>query len=119
MTASSSRSIVPFVLVGLVVSLLIAVIISNFAAESPDALQRAIINSSCQGAATEDQAEKCLAAQEGDPVLQIQPEPLFGYEVTWLSGLVGVLMCFALGAGIVLLLRRSGGSSSGTSTRVR
>ena len=119
MTASSSRSVVPFVLVGLVISLLIAVIISNFAVESPDALQRAIINSSCQGAATEEQAEECLTEQEGDPVLQIQPKPLFDYEVTWLSGLVGVLMCFALGAGIVLLLRRPGGSSSDTSTRVR
>ncbi|MDP8952112.1 MAG: PDGLE domain-containing protein [Actinomycetota bacterium] len=119
MAASGSRSIVPFVLVGLAISLLIAVIVSNFAAESPDALQRAIINSVCQDAATEEQAEECLAEQEGEPVLQIQPAPMFGYEVTWLSGLVGVILTFAVGAGIVLLLRRTGGSSSGTSGRVR
>ncbi len=119
MTSSSSRSVVPFVLAGLVISLLIAVIVSNFAAESPDALQRAIINSSCQDAATEEQVEKCLAEQEGDRVLQIQPAPMFGYEVTWLSGLVGVILTFAVGAGVVLLLRRTGGSSSGASGRVR
>ncbi len=119
MTSLSSRSVVPFVLAGLVVSLLIAVIVANFAAESPDALQRVIIDSSCQGAANEQQAEACLAQQEGEPVLQVQPGPLSDYEVTWLSGLVGVIACFALGTGIVLLLRRTGGSSSGTSERVR
>ena len=119
MTSSSNRSAVPFVLAGLVVSLFISVIVSNFAAESPDALQRAVIDSSCQGAATAEEAEECLAEQEGDPVLQVQPEPLFDYEATWLSGLVGVIACFALGAGIVLLLRRTGGASSGASGRVR
>ncbi len=119
MAAPRGRSIVPFVLVSLAISLLIAVVVSSFAAESPDALQRAVINSACQDAPNEEAAEECLAEQEGDPVLQIQPEPLFDYEVTWLSGLVGVLICFALGAGIVLLLRRTGDSSSDTSARVR
>lgn len=119
MTASRSSSIVPFVLVGLAISLLIAVIVSNFAAESPDALQRAIINSACEDAPNEEAVEECLGEQEGDPVLQIQPQPLFDYEVTWLSGLVGVIACFVIGAGIVFLLRRPGGSSPDTSARVR
>lgn len=119
MAAPGRSSIVPFVLVGLAISLLVGVIFSNFAAESPDALQRAIIDSSCQDAPNEEAAEECLAEQEGEPVLQIQPEPLFDYEVTWLSGLVGVLACFAIGAGIVFLLRRTGGSSGASAPRVR
>lgn len=116
MVASRSRSIVPFVLVGLAVSLLIGMLVSNFAAESPDALQRAVIDSACEDAANE---EACLAEQEGDPVLNSAPAGLNGYEVTWLSGLVGVLLTFAVGTGLVLLLRRTGGSSADTSRRVR
>ncbi len=117
-TSRSSRSIVPFVLVGLVIALGIGMVLSNFAAETPDPLVRAIINSACQDAASEEEVEECVAEQEGEPVLAIQPEALAGYEVTWLSGLVGVLACFVIGAGIVFLLRRTGGSSD-TSARVR
>ncbi len=114
MSSGRSRSIVPFVLVGLVVSLVIGMVVANFAASTPDAQQRAVINSACQDA---PDAEACLAEQEGDPVLQIQPAPLFDYSVTWLSGLVGVAATFAIGAGLVLLVRRS--PSSGASGRVR
>lgn len=105
MAQSRSRSVLPFVLFGLVLSLVIAVVVSNFAAESPDALQRAIIDSACQGTADE---EACLVEQEGEPVLGAPSDALNGYEVTWLSGLVGVFATFFVGAGIVYLLRRSG-----------
>ena len=113
-----SRSVIPFVIVGLVVALLVGMVVSNFAASSPDALQRAVINSQCEGAADE---EACLVAQEGEPLLRIQPAPLFDYGVTWLSGLVGVFVTFVLGAGLVLVLRRRDGSSAGTAAgrRVR
>ncbi len=96
--------------------MLIAVVVSNFAAESPDALQRAIINSSCEGAADE---EACLIEQEGEPVLDSAPSGLNGYEVNWLSGLVGIIATFVVGAGIVYLLRLTDGSSARTSERVR
>ena len=103
---AQGRSIVPFVLVGLVIALLIGMVASNFAASTPDALQRSIINSACRDAPDK---EACLVEQEGEPVLEIAPQALLGYQVTWLSGLVGVIATFAIGAGLVMLVRRSGG----------
>jgi cobalt/nickel transport protein len=110
MNSSGDRSVVPFVLVGLTIALLIGVVASNFAASTPDALQRAIINSACTDAPDK---EACLVKQEGEPVLELAPGALLDYQVTWLSGLVGVIVTFAVGAGLVTLLRRSGGSPSG------
>ena len=109
---AKGRSIVPFVVVGLAIALLIGVVVSNFAASTPDALQRAIIDSACRDAPDK---EACLLEQEGKPVLEIAPGAMLGYQVTWLSGLVGVLATFAVGAGLVMLLRLAGGPSSGTS----
>ena len=114
MRSPGNRSVVPFVLVGLVVALLIGVVVSNFAASTPDALQRAVINSACQDAADK---EACLVEEEGEPVFEIAPGALLGYEVTWLSGLVGVVLTFVIGAGLVLFLRRSSSSPSGTAGR--
>ncbi len=110
MTSSGNRSVVPFVLVALVIALLIGMVASNFAASTPDALQRAIINSACRDAPDK---EACLIKQEGEPVFEIAPSVLLDYEVTWLSGLVGVIATFAVGAGLVMLLRLYGGPSSG------
>jgi cobalt/nickel transport protein len=111
MGSARGRSIVPFVVIGLAIALLIGMIVSNFAASTPDALQRAIIDSACRDAPDK---EACLLEQEGKTVLEIAPGALLGYQVSWLSGLVGVLATFAVGAGLVMLLRLSGGSSSGT-----
>ena len=109
MTGSArQRSVVPFVVVGLRIALLIGMVASNFAASTTDALQRAIIDSACRDAPDK---QACLLEQEGKPVLEIAPEALLGYQVTWLSGLVGVLATFAVGAGLVVLLRLSGGPS--------
>lgn len=118
MSSSGNRRIGTgwFVLVGLAIALLIGVVISNFAASTPDALQRAIINSACEDAPDK---EACLVEQEGEPILQIAPNALLGYEVSWLSGLVGVIVAFALATGIVSLVRLAGGSSDNTSDRVR
>jgi hypothetical protein len=117
--SQGSRSIIPFVLVGLAVALLIGVVVSNFAASTPDALQRAVIDSACEDEPNGAAVEECLAEQEGAPVLDIQPASTFDYGVTWFSGLVGVLLCFALGAGIVLLLRGRGRSTDRPFSRVR
>ncbi len=119
MASRGSRSIVPFVLLGHAIAVLIGIVFSNFAAGTPDALQRAVIDSACDGEPDEAAVERCLAEQEGEPVLDIQPASTFDYGVTWFSGLVGVFLCFAIGAGIVLLLRRTGRPSGGASTRAR
>ena len=119
MASPGDRSIVPFVFVGLAVALLIGAVVSNFAASTPDALQRAVIDSACEGEPNGAAVEECLAEQEGEPVLDIQPASTSGYGVTWFSGLVGVVLCFALGAGMVLLLRRTGGTSELSFSRVR
>ena len=119
MTPPGDRSIVPFVLVGLAVALLIGAVVSNFAASTPDALQRAVIESACEGEPNEAAVEECLAEQEGEPVLAIQPASTSDYGVTWFSGLVGVVLCLTLGTGIVLLLRRTGGTSERSYSRVR
>ena len=111
MNSSGNRSVFVFVLVGLTIALLIGVVASNFAASTPDALQRAIINSACRDAPDK---EACLIRQEGETVLEIAPRALLGYQVTWLSGLVGVIATFTVGAGLVVLLRLSGGVSSGS-----
>ena len=105
-----------FVLAGLAVALLVGVIVSGFAASTPDALQRAVIESACEGAADE---EACVAEEEGAPLLGVQPAFMSGYEVTWLSGLIGVATTFALCAGLLLLVRRAGGSSSNNARRAR
>lgn len=114
MASSRSRSLDGFILVGLAIALLIGVVVSNFAASTPDALQRATINSACEDAADK---EACLVKQEGKPILEIAPGVLLGYEVTWLSGLVGIIVTFAVGAGLVMLVRRKGGSPAGTAGR--
>jgi len=106
-----------FVLAGLAVALLVGALVSGFAASTPDALQRAVIESACQGAADE---EACVAEEEGAPLLDAQPAFMSGYEVTWLSGLIGVAVTFALGTGLVLLVRRAGsGDAGGGTDRVR
>lgn len=114
MVSPRGRSIGGFVLAGLVVCLLTGMVVSNFAASTPDALQRAVINSACADAADQ---EACLATQEGEPVLQIQPQPLFDYQMAWFSGLVGIIATFSLGTGLVLLLRRIGGTPDDTTFR--
>jgi hypothetical protein len=114
MSSSGNRSVVPFVLAGLAIALFIGMVASNFAASTPDALQRAIINSACRDAPDK---EACLVRQEGEPVLEIAPGALLDYHVTWLSGLVGVIATFAVGAGLVIFLSRYGGSPSGATGR--
>lgn len=112
---NGTRPVAPFVVAGLVVSLVIGMVVANFAASTPDAQQRAVIESACQNA---PDAEACLAEQEGEPVLGFQPAALFDYGTTWISGLVGVAATFAIGAGAVFLVRHAGPSSE-ASGRVR
>ena len=78
MASPGDRSIVPFVFVGLAVALLIGAVVSNFAASTPDALQRGVLDSACEGEPNEAAVEECPAEQEGEPVLDIQPASTSG-----------------------------------------
>lgn len=89
-----------FTLAGLAVALVAGVLLSNFASADPDGLESAVLKTQCADAADE---EACLEEAAGDPVYTAAPLP--DYEITWLSGLLGVLVCFAVGAGVVALVR--------------
>lgn len=78
-------------------------ILSNFASGSPDGLESAVLRTQCADAPAGEARDACLAQAAGYPVYDAAPLP--DYEVTWLSGALGVLVCFALGTGVVALVR--------------
>jgi hypothetical protein len=101
-----------FVLAGLAVALFIGVVVSNFAAPDPDGLESAVLKTQCAEAPDPD---ACLEAAAGEPVYDSAPLP--DYAITWLSGLLGVVACFALGIGLVALSRRTARNSRSRSVR--
>lgn len=90
-----------FTLGGLAVALLAAVLLSSFASGNPDGLESAVLRTQCAEA---EDADACLGEAAGDPVYTAAPLP--DYALTPLSGFLGVLATFALGAGTVAVLRR-------------
>ena len=86
-----------FVLLGIGLSLFIAMGVSGFASSAPDGLESAVLKVVCDG------DEACLEERAGDPVFDAAPLP--DYTITPLSGLVGVVATFAVGAGLVGLVR--------------
>jgi PDGLE domain-containing protein len=92
-----------FTLAGLAVALVAGVVLSNFANPEPDGLESAVLRTQCADQPEGEARDACLAEAAGDPVYTGAPLP--DYEITPLSGFLGVLACFALGAGIVALVR--------------
>lgn len=101
--SAGRRPVVPYVVGLLLVALAVGMGVSALASGAPDGLESAIVKSQC--AEAPDQAT-CLAAAAGDAVYTDAPSGLAGYEVGWLSGLVGVLASFVVGAGVLLLIAR-------------
>lgn len=95
---SARRSTLAFVLAGLAVSLLVGMVVANFASSDPDGLESAVIKAPCEG------DEACLEEAAGEAVYDAAPLP--DYENTPLSGLVGTLATFAVAGGLVVLLTR-------------
>ncbi len=94
------------VLVGLGISLLVAMGLSYLASGAPDGLEAAVLQTACEGAADPDSCLADLAA--GDVSYDAAPLPdyaLPGGSAAWLAGGVGVLATFAVGAGLVRLAR--------------
>ena len=94
-------SIRGFVVVGLLTALIAGMGVSAFASSDPDGLEASVLRTSCAQA---EDPDACLAQAAGDPAFD--RAPLADYRVLWLSGLVGVVATFALGAGALGLLRR-------------
>ncbi|GAA3338233.1 PDGLE domain-containing protein [Amorphoplanes nipponensis] len=98
---------------GLLVALLLAGVVSNFASGSPDGLDA----TARQGCTFDSHGEitggDCMARREQDH--QLADGPLAGYGIrgidnpylsTGLAGVLGVLVTFAVGGGVFWLARR-------------
>lgn len=121
-----ARRAAGFVLAGMVVSLLLAGVVSNFASGSPDGLDSASTHGCTLNDAGEIIGGDCIAS--GAREHELGDSPLADYGVqgvdsgflsTGLSGVAGVLLTFAVGSGILWLARRRtpalvGGPAAGT-----
>ncbi|MDW3846261.1 PDGLE domain-containing protein [Micromonospora sp. BRA006-A] len=105
----------PFLLGGLLVALLLAGVVSNYASSHPDGLDSSLLKGCTVNADDEITGGSCPAQQAKDH--ELADSPLADYGVrgigndflsTGLSGVLGVLLTFALGGGLFWLARRRG-----------
>ncbi|MEV4642108.1 PDGLE domain-containing protein [Actinoplanes sp. NPDC049548] len=98
---------------GLLVALLLAGVVSSFASSSPDGLDAAARQGCTFNADDEITGGTCMAQKEREH--QLAGSPLADYGVrglgdgalsTGVSGVLGVLVTFALGGGLFWLARR-------------
>ncbi|OHX03922.1 PDGLE domain-containing protein [Micromonospora sp. WMMB235] len=111
----------PFVLGGLLVALLLAGVVSNYASSHPDGLDSSLLKGCTVNADDEITGGSCPAQQAKDH--ELADSPLADYGVrgigndflsTGLSGVLGVLLTFALGGGLFWLARRRGPATPAT-----
>jgi cobalt/nickel transport protein len=102
-----------FLLGGLLVSLLLAGVVSSFASSSPDGLDAAARKGCTFDADDHITGGTCMAQRERDHQLADGPLADYGikgidnpYLSTGLSGVLGVLVTFAIGGGVFWLVRR-------------
>ena len=98
---------------GLLVALLLAGVVSNFASGSPDGLDATARQGCTFDAGGEITGGTCMAQQEQDHQLADSPLADYGirgidnpYLSTGLAGVAGVLITFGIGAGGFWLVRR-------------
>ena len=100
---------------GLVVALILAGVVSNYASSSPDGLDSAARQGCTVDNAGNITGGECMAQQEQDH--QLKDGPLADYGVRGLAnprfsngvaGVIGVLVTFGIGAGLFWLVRRRG-----------
>ena len=103
------RSITAFVLAGLGAALVLAFVVSHFASSAPDGLERVAIDQGFADTATEHGTGGSPLADYGVSGVQN------GWLSTGLAGVIGVLLCFALAAGLVVAIRWSRRRSAGSS----
>jgi cobalt/nickel transport protein len=100
---------------GLLVALLLAGVVSNFASGSPDGLDSTALKGCTTDADGNITGGTCMAQQEGEHQLKDSPLADYGirgidnpYLSTGLSGVLGVLLTFGIGGGVFWLVRRRG-----------
>lgn len=95
----SRKPVTVFVLLGVAVALALAFFVSPLASSSPDGLERVAIDQGFEGQATEH-------AMAAGPLADYS---VAGVHQTWLStglsGVIGVVLCFALAGALVLAIR--------------
>jgi cobalt/nickel transport protein len=98
---------------GLLVALLLAGVVSNFASGSPDGLDATAREGCTFNAQGEITGGTCMLQKEQDHQLSDSPLADYGikgidnqYLSTGLSGVLGVLITFAIGGGVFWLVRR-------------
>ncbi|GID91704.1 PDGLE domain-containing protein [Amorphoplanes digitatis] len=108
-----SRRLGWFLAGGLLVALLLAGVVSNFASGSPDGLDATAREGCTFGADGEITGGTCMLRREQDHQLADSPLADYGikgidnqYVSTGLSGVLGVLITFAIGGGLFRLVRR-------------
>ncbi|MFG1913844.1 PDGLE domain-containing protein [Micromonospora sp. NPDC048898] len=106
---------------GLLVALLLAGVVSNYASSHPDGLDSSLLKGCTVDADDNIVGGSCPAQQARDH--EFADSPLADYGVrgvqnsfvsTGLSGVLGVLVTFAIGAGGFWLLRRRGTTPTGS-----
>lgn len=102
-----------FVLGGLLIALLLAGFVSNFASGSPDGLDSASRKGCAVDANDEITGGDCMGANAKDHELADSPFADYGlagvgnsYVATAVAGVTGVLLTFAIAGGIFWLVRR-------------
>ena len=98
-----------FVGLGLAVALVFAFFVSPHASSSPDGLERVAIDTGFDDEATDHALADGPLADYG--VEGVDDEGLS----TGLAGVVGIGLTFVVGAGVLLLVRKAGGRTSGSS----
>lgn len=108
-----SRRLGWFLAGGLLVALLLAGVVSNFASGSPDGLDATAREGCTFNAQDEITGGTCMAQRE--QAHQTEDSPLAGYGIRGIdnefvakgvSGALGVLLTFAIGGGVFWLVRR-------------
>jgi cobalt/nickel transport protein len=98
---------------GLLVALLLAGVVSNFASPHPDGLDAAARQGCTFDANDSITGGSCMARAQRDQELKDSPLASYGvrgvgnsFLSTGLSGIAGVLLTFAIGGGVFWLVRR-------------
>jgi cobalt/nickel transport protein len=114
---SSNQRLVWFLAGGLLVALILAGVVSNFASSSPDGLD----NTALEGCTTDARGNitggTCIAQQAQEHQMKDSPLADYGiagidnpYLSTGLAGVIGVVLTFGVGYGLFWLVRRRGPS---------